>query len=75
MTNYGWHVMYFVSRADEPAWKADIRNTIGQGLIASSTDALQEEIGNITTEKAFYNFAVKSVLKNINKLYISSNNG
>lgn len=75
MTNYGWHVMYFVSKADEPAWKADIRTSIGQGLIASSTDAIHEEIGDITTEKAFYNFAVKSVLKNINKLYISANNG
>ena len=72
MTNYGWHVMYFVSRADEPAWKADIRNSIGQGLIASNTDAVKAEIGDITTEKAFYNFACKSVLKNINKLYISA---
>ena len=34
---------------------------------------LKEELGDITTEKAFYNFAWKSALKNINKLYISSN--
>ena len=73
MTNYGWHVMYFVSKADEPEWKADIRNTIGEGLVASASDALKDEIGDITTEKAFYNFAWKSALKNINKLYISSN--
>lgn len=73
MTNYGYHVMYFVSRADEPSWKADIRSTIGDGIVASATDALKEEIGDITTEKAFYNFAWKSALKNINKLYISSN--
>lgn len=73
MTNYGYHVMYFVSKADEPSWKADIRNSIGEGLVASATDALKEEIGDITTEKAFYNFAWKSALKNINKLYISSN--
>ena len=72
MTNYGYHVMYFVSRADEPAWKADIRNTIGDGIVASATDALKEELGDITTEKAFYNFAWKSALKNINKLYITS---
>ena len=72
MTNYGWHVMYFVSKADEPAWKSDIRNAIGEGLVASATDALKEEIGDITAEKAFYNFACKSVLKNINKLYVSS---
>ncbi len=72
MTNYGYHVMYFVSRADEPAWKADIRNSIGDGIVASATDALKEELGDITTEKAFYNFAWKSALKNINKLYITS---
>ena len=73
MTNYGWHVMYFVSKADEPAWKADIRSTIGQSQIASDTDAVKTEIGDITTEKAFYNLAWKSALKNINKLYISAN--
>ena len=73
MTNYGYHVMYFVSRADEPSWKADIRNSIGEGIVASATDALKEELGDITTEKAFYNFAWKSALKNINMLYISSN--
>ena len=72
MTNYGYHVMYFVSRADEPAWKADIRNSIGDGIVASATDALKEELGDITTEKAFYNYAWKSALKNINKLYITS---
>ena len=72
MTNYGWHVMYFVSREDEPSWKADIRHDIGDGLVASNTDAIQEEIGDITTEKAFYSFACKSVLKNINKLYVSA---
>ena len=74
MTNYGWHVMYFVSKADEPSWKADIRSSIGEGLVASNTDAILEEIGDITTEKAFYKFACKSVLKNINKLYVSSAN-
>ena len=72
MTNYGWHIMYYVSRADEPVWKADIRNAIGEGLVASATDAAKAEIGDITTEKAFYNFACKSALKNINKLYISA---
>ena len=73
MTTYGYHVMYFVSRADEPAWKADIRSSIGDALVASATDALKEELGDFAVEKAFYNFAWKSSLKNINKLYISSN--
>lgn len=72
MTNYGWHVMYFVSRADEPAWKSEIRTALGNDVVASNTDAVKEEIGDITTEKAFYNFACKSVLKNINKLYVSA---
>lgn len=73
MTTYGYHVMYFVSRADEPSWKATIRTAIGDDIVASNTDAVKQEIGDITTEKAFYNFACKSALKNINKLYISSN--
>lgn len=72
MTNYGWHVMYFVSRADEPAWKSEIRTALGNDVVASNTDAVKAEIGDITTEKAFYNFACKSVLKNINKLYVSA---
>ena len=72
MTTYGWHVMYFVSKADEPAWKASIRSSIGEGLIASDSDALLAEIGGNAKEKAFYNFACKTVLKNINKLYISA---
>ena len=74
MTNYGWHVMYYVSQADEPSWKADIRASIGEGLVASETDAIKAEVGDITTEKAFYNFACKSALKNVNKLYISASN-
>ena len=74
MTSYGWHVMYFVSKADEPVWKSDIRKSIGDGIVASNTDAVKAEIGDITTEKAFYNYAWKTALKNINKIFISSSN-
>ncbi|MBQ6165562.1 MAG: peptidylprolyl isomerase [Clostridia bacterium] len=29
-TQFGYHVMYFVGLADEPAWKTEIRDTLGQ---------------------------------------------
>ena len=72
MTNYGWHVMYFVSKADEPTWKADIRKTLGDDIVASATDAEMANSDITSTEKAFYKLAWKSALKNINKLYVSS---
>ncbi len=65
MTEYGWHIMYFVKQHDEPAWKSDVRNSLGSAEFEEIEKELEASIEGTATEATFYNFAIKQAYKNI----------
>ncbi len=67
MTNYGWHIMYFVKQHDEPAWKTDVRAALGAEKFEALSEELTEEISGSGEEKAFFGFAVAELEKTIKK--------
>ncbi len=69
MTNYGWHIMYFVKQHDEPAWKADARTTLGQKAVEEFETKVEEETKNTATTLFFFEFAASESRKNTIKLY------
>lgn len=77
-TSYGYHVMYFVSRNDEPSWKADIRTALGN---AAAEEAEKEVEGNYLGTASAASFlgidvakiAYKGAHKLLNALYVNNN--
>lgn len=69
MTNYGWHIMYFVSRDTEPAWKIDVRTALGDKAFEEISEKLTEEIIDDAVEAAFYDYATSKALKAVNERY------
>ncbi len=39
-TAYGWHIMYYVGRHDEPVWKESVRAALGNEVYAEETDKI-----------------------------------
>ena len=72
-TTYGWHVIYFVSRQEEPAYKTTIRNALASDEAEKISETAKEESANtLTFNAAAENFATKQTVKKIEKLYVSS---
>ncbi len=71
-TNYGWHVMYFVSSHDEPAWKESIRSSITDSLLEEYQNGISEETKDTSSGTAFTAYAAKQALKLINDIYVKS---
>ncbi len=69
MTNYGWHIMYFVKQHDEPAWKAAARSTLGAKAYEDYEAGVTAETEGTATEKAFLGFAAAEACKNAAGLY------
>lgn len=72
-TNYGWHVMYFVSAHEEAPWVENIRSAIATEKQTERDDAVKEETDGTAAPAAFEGYAAKEALKLINKLYVKSN--
>lgn len=49
-TSYGYHIMYFVSEADEAKWKADIRSTLATEKQTENEEATQAQYKDTATE-------------------------
>ena len=71
-TNYGWHVMYFVSSHDEPAWKESIRSSITSNLLEEYENGISEQTKDTSAATAFTAYAAKQALKLINDIYVKS---
>ncbi len=69
MTNYGWHIMYFVKQHDEPAWKAAARETLGAKAYEEYESGVTAETEGTASEKAFLGFAASEACKNAAGLY------
>ena len=69
MTNYGWHIMYFVKQHEEPAWKAAARATLGAKAYEDYEADVTAETEGTLTEKAFLGFAASEACKNASGLY------
>lgn len=65
MTEYGWHIMYFVKEHDEPAWKASARDIVGAEKFEAYSETVEAEIANTSKEESFYKFAGRESLKTI----------
>ncbi len=69
MTNYGWHIMYFVKQHEEPAWKAAARATLGAKAYEDYEAGITAETEGTASEKAFLGFAASEACKNAAGLY------
>lgn len=69
MTEYGWHVMYFVKQHEEPAWKVSARETLGDEAFAKIEEEVEKETSGTAKPAAFLNFAASEACKNADKLY------
>lgn len=65
MTEYGWHIMYFVKEHDEPAWKASARDLAGAEKFEAYSKEVETAIANSSSEATFYKFAGNESLKTI----------
>ncbi len=72
-TTYGWHIIYFVSREDEPSYKSSIRTALVNKQTEEDSNKASEACkGSAVGNKKLEDFAVKEAVKQINKLYVSS---
>ena len=69
MTNYGWHIMYFVKQHDEPAWKAAARATLGAKAYEDYEAGITAETEGTAKAQTFLNFAANEACKNVAGLY------
>ena len=69
MTEYGWHVMYFVKKHDEPAWKASARKTLGTAAYEAIEEEVKETVSGTAKDAAFIGFAGNEACKAASKLY------
>lgn len=50
MTEYGWHIMYFVRHHDEPFWKTEVRENLSEGKLELLLEEQEEEIADLIEE-------------------------
>ncbi len=65
MTEYGWHIMYFIKQHEEPAWKTDVRTALGSAEFEKIEAELEASIEDSASEATFYSFAAKEAYKSV----------
>ena len=71
-TSYGWHIMYFVSRHDEPEWKESIISSIVSDLQKAEEETVADSVKDTAKTTFFAKLAGDQALKLVNKLYAHS---
>lgn len=71
-TTYGYHIMYFVSTADEPQWRTDIRTSISDEYMTAQDEEAKADYDNTVKDGMFASWAKDKMLKQIIRLYYSS---
>lgn len=72
-TSYGYHLMYFVGRNDEPHWKFTARSTIGSQKYSEFIESLYKKAHDSESPNTrFLNYFTARLLENINRSYASS---
>ena len=71
-TSYGWHIMYFVSRHDEPQWKESIISSIVSDLQDAEEKTVAESVKDTAKTTFFTKLAGDQALKLINKHYVKT---
>ncbi len=69
MTEYGWHIMYFVKQHEEPAWKVSARETLGNEAFTKIEEQVEKDTAGTAKPAAFIGFAGSEACKNADKLY------
>lgn len=69
MTEYGWHIMYFVKQHEEPAWKVSARETLGNEAFTKIEEQVEKDTAGTAKPAAFLGFAGSEACKNADKLY------
>ena len=70
-TEYGYHIMYFVGREDEPAWKTDIRETLASEKVTEEMESEEEEYADILTETSSMERAYEACVEHAASLKFS----
>ncbi len=69
MTDYGWHIMYFVKQHEEPAWKISVRESLGTDAYEEYEAGIAAETEGTAVAKAFLEFAANEACKKVASLY------
>lgn len=65
MTEYGWHVMYFVKSHDDPAWKESAKELVTSEKYGAYSDEIEAEVDGTAKEALFCSFAGNEARKNV----------
>lgn len=69
-TTYGYHLIYFVSRNDEPYWKLTARSTIGSDDYSEFVDSLYKKAHDVESPSArFLDYFSARLLNSVNRSY------
>lgn len=69
-SEYGYHIMYFVEKKDEPSWKTDIRTSLAKDKVEEESEKAEESYkGSLTSAKSMDRFYKKAV-KAAESLYV-----
>lgn len=71
MTNRGWSIMYFIDKNDIPAWKNDIKMTLGSAAFEEIEKEVEEQTKDTASEALFAKYAGNEACKLMSKLYES----
>lgn len=71
-TEYGYHIMYFVSASNEEKWHYDVRTTIGSNEYTELVEGLYDEIEEKTEIKSFADFFIARTQETISGNFSSS---
>ena len=69
MSNYGWHIMYFVKQHEEASWKTSVRESLAAEAYEEYEAGITAETEGTAVAKAFLDFAASEACKNAASLY------
>lgn len=64
MSEYGWHVMYFVKGHEEPAWKESAKELLSTEKFEAYSEEIEKQVEGTAKEAAFCKFAENEACKN-----------
>lgn len=71
-TKYGYHIMYFVDKNDEPLWKSTIRSSLAEELMEKAADDIKAEYKDtLVVKKPASDWAYKTASKHVITSYFT----
>ena len=67
-TNYGYHIMYFVGRQEEPEWKVTVREALAKEIQETAEESAKANYEGTAKDSLCISWAKKSGLAAVEKL-------